>query len=67
MKITVVLNNLNKKPKLNLDWYTKKGITFEFLSDIKTNFDLTFKEVGNATWRGVAVDDTLLDKLRTII
>ncbi len=67
MKITVVLNRLKKKPKLNLDWYAKRGITFEFLPVIKTDFDLTYKTVGNATYSGVIVDDTILPKLRTMI
>lgn len=70
-KICLVKNRTNEQANLQkyLDWFemnTPIDVELE-INVIETNFDVTTKEIGNATFKGVVCGDDIVPKLRTVI
>lgn len=68
-KLLIVKNRYKKKLNFSkcFDWFkTNMDITIT-VEEIKTDFDLTTKRVGNAKWNGVVAGDDLTAKLRSVV
>jgi hypothetical protein len=70
-KICLVKNRTNEQANLQkfLDWFqnnTPINVELE-VNVIETDFDVTSKFIGNATFKGVVCGDDIVDKLRTVI
>jgi len=69
MKVLIIRNRYTKK----LDW--KKGVQYFDektplkleITETKTDFDFTFRTVGNATYSGVVVGGDYYQKLRSVV
>lgn len=69
MKVLLIKNRYTKK----LDW--KRGIQYFAdktplkleITELNTDFDFTFKPVGNATYNGVVVGGDYYKKLRSVV
>lgn len=68
LKILIVKNNYKKKLNLKkgLDWFTDNTPLKITVEEIETNFDFTFKEVGNGTFKGGVISN-YYDKLKTVV
>jgi hypothetical protein len=69
-KLLLVLNRTDEKPnlKLYLDWFkANTPIDVQLIDTIYTDFDVTTKSVGNATFKGVICGDDIVGKLRNVI
>jgi Family of unknown function (DUF5675) len=68
-KILIVKNHTKEKLKFEkcYEWFQKNmGLTMS-ADEITTDFTLTTKHVGNATWKGVVAGDDLTAKLRSVV
>ena len=69
-KLALVLNRTQEVPNLKkyLDWFSlNTPIEVELIDTFYTDFDVTYKKIGNAVFQGIICDNNIVPKIRTII
>ncbi len=68
-KILIVKNRYTKPLKIQkyLDWFALNTPIEIISEEISTDFDVTTKQVGNATYHGVVCGDDIITKVKTVV
>ena len=69
-KICLVKNRITNSFNVNkymVEWFTKNTPLEIIVDTITTDFDVTTKDVGNATYHGVVCGDDIMEKVKTVV